>query len=184
VFNTRRTGWGGNRDKVLARNLQGKKLLEDLGRDGKMSKQISGIIGRTALSEPQPSLEDSARFVCVRTSRFHFFKFRNNNFLQSKFVSLTSNTQPGRFMSPQRQGDTVVSPGRGFPFRCLLRLAGLRWRYSSPPPHRIIRPDFKSIKRQGVYLIRVNKNRSKLRVFVNMDTSFRFYKNKDFEAYV
>jgi hypothetical protein len=24
---------------------------------------------------------------------------------------------------------------RDFPFRCLLRLTGLRWRYSTPPPH-------------------------------------------------
>jgi hypothetical protein len=31
---------------------------------------------------------------------------------------------------PQEQG----GPGAGFPFRRLLRLAGLRWRYSNPPP--------------------------------------------------
>jgi hypothetical protein len=30
---------------------------------------------------------------------------------------------------------TLLSQIRNFPFRCLLRLAGLRWRYSTPPPH-------------------------------------------------
>jgi hypothetical protein len=29
-------------------------------------------------------------------------------------------------------------PGTGFPFRRLLRLAGLRWRYSNPPPHGVV----------------------------------------------
>jgi hypothetical protein len=28
----------------------------------------------------------------------------------------------------------LYPPGTGFPFRRLLRLAGLRWRYSNPPP--------------------------------------------------
>jgi hypothetical protein len=30
------------------------------------------------------------------------------------------------------QGGPVITPGTGFPFRRLLRLAGLRWRYSNP----------------------------------------------------
>jgi hypothetical protein len=29
----------------------------------------------------------------------------------------------------------LLSQSRDFPFRRLLRLAGLRWRYSTPPPH-------------------------------------------------
>jgi hypothetical protein len=29
----------------------------------------------------------------------------------------------------------LLSQIRDFPFRCLLRLAGLRWRYLNPPPH-------------------------------------------------
>jgi hypothetical protein len=37
---------------------------------------------------------------------------------------------------PQWQGDPVLPPGTEFPFRHLLRLAGLRWWYSNPPPHR------------------------------------------------
>jgi hypothetical protein len=38
---------------------------------------------------------------------------------------------------PQEQGGLVIPPGTGFPFRRPERLAGLRWRYSTPPPHGI-----------------------------------------------
>jgi hypothetical protein len=30
---------------------------------------------------------------------------------------------------------SVIPPGTGLPFRRFLRFAGLRWRYSNPPPH-------------------------------------------------
>jgi hypothetical protein len=47
--------------------------------------------------------------------------------------------QPGerglRVYILQEQGGTVIPPGIGFHFRRLLRLAGLRWRYSTPSPH-------------------------------------------------
>jgi hypothetical protein len=36
---------------------------------------------------------------------------------------------------PQEQGGPVIPPGTVFPFCRLLRLAGMRWRYSNPPPH-------------------------------------------------
>jgi hypothetical protein len=36
---------------------------------------------------------------------------------------------------PQEHGGPVIPPGIRFPFRRLLRLAGLQWRYSNPPPH-------------------------------------------------
>jgi hypothetical protein len=35
---------------------------------------------------------------------------------------------------PQEQCGTVMLPGTGFTFRRLLRLAGLRWQYSTQPP--------------------------------------------------
>jgi hypothetical protein len=42
---------------------------------------------------------------------------------------------PGpRIYIPLEQGGPVITPGTGFPFRRLLQLAGLRWRYSNPPP--------------------------------------------------
>jgi hypothetical protein len=42
-----------------------------------------------------------------------------------------------RARSPQEQGGPVIPPGIGFHFRRLLRLSGLRWRYSTSPPHGI-----------------------------------------------
>jgi hypothetical protein len=76
---------------------------------------------------------------CQIASGFHFFGFRNSNFfLQSSVVSLVSIPQPEGpgpcIYVPQWQGGPVIPPGTGFPFRRLLRLAGLRWRYSNPPP--------------------------------------------------
>jgi hypothetical protein len=46
---------------------------------------------------------------------------------------------PGpRIYIPQEQGGPDIPPGTGFPFRCLLRLVRLRWRYSNPPPQGIV----------------------------------------------
>jgi hypothetical protein len=42
----------------------------------------------------------------------------------------------------KEQGGPVIPPGTGFPFCRLLQLAGLRWRYSTPPPHGISRPHY------------------------------------------
>jgi hypothetical protein len=39
----------------------------------------------------------------------------------------------GQVRVPQERGSPVIPPGTGFPFRRLLRLAGIRWRYSNPP---------------------------------------------------
>jgi hypothetical protein len=39
------------------------------------------------------------------------------------------------YLYPPGTGGPVIPPGTGFLFRRLLRLAGLRWRYSTPPPH-------------------------------------------------
>jgi hypothetical protein len=43
---------------------------------------------------------------------------------------------PGpRIYIPKEESGPAISPGTGFPFDLLLRLAGLRWKYSTPPPH-------------------------------------------------
>jgi hypothetical protein len=56
-------------------------------------------------------------------------------------VSDSRRLQPGgpghRLYFLQKQGGPVIPPGTGFLFRRLLRLAGLRWRYSTPPQHAI-----------------------------------------------
>jgi hypothetical protein len=52
-------------------------------------------------------------------------------------VSYSRLPQPGgpgpRIYIPQDEGVAAIPPGTGFPFRRLLQLAGLRWRYSTPP---------------------------------------------------
>jgi hypothetical protein len=54
-------------------------------------------------------------------------------------VSDATLPQPGgpgsHIYNLQEQGGPVIPPGTGFPFRRLIRLAGLQWRYSNPPPH-------------------------------------------------
>jgi hypothetical protein len=85
--------------------------------------------------ERYSSPESSARFDRVFISS----DFATVFFLHSKDVSLASNPQPGGpgpvIYVPQWQGGPVIPPDTGFPFRRLLRLAVLRWRYSNPPPH-------------------------------------------------
>jgi hypothetical protein len=39
-----------------------------------------------------------------------------------------------RILILQEQGSPIITPGTGFPFRLLLRLSELRWRYSNSPP--------------------------------------------------
>jgi hypothetical protein len=56
-------------------------------------------------------------------------------------VSNSRLPQPGglgpHIYIPQEQGGPVIPPGTGFPFCRVLQLAGLRWRYMNPPPHRV-----------------------------------------------
>jgi hypothetical protein len=40
-----------------------------------------------------------------------------------------------RIYIPQVQGGSVITPATGFPLRRILRLVGLRWRYSNPPTY-------------------------------------------------
>jgi hypothetical protein len=56
--------------------------------------------------------------------------------LLSQFFILPQPGGPGpRIYIPQEQGGPDIPPGTGFPFRRLLRLAELLWRYFIPPPH-------------------------------------------------
>jgi hypothetical protein len=54
--------------------------------------------------------------------------------------------QPGgpdpRIYIPQEQGVPVIPPGTGFPLCRVLRLTGLRWRYSNPPPRGVTLPSY------------------------------------------
>jgi hypothetical protein len=57
-----------------------------------------------------------------------------DHILLSQFLRLPQPGGPGlRIYILQEQGGPDIPPGSGFPFRCLLRLTGLRWRYSILP---------------------------------------------------
>jgi hypothetical protein len=61
-----------------------------------------------------------------------------DHILLSKFSRLPQPGEPvPRIYIPQEQGGPDIPPGTGFPFRRPLLSAGLRWRYSIPPPHGI-----------------------------------------------
>jgi hypothetical protein len=80
-------------------------------------------------------------FKCLHSQIWgtFLFGFRHSIFfLQSEFISLASNPQhrgTGLCINvPPWHGGLVITPGNGFPFHYLLRLSGLRWRYSHRPP--------------------------------------------------
>jgi hypothetical protein len=67
-----------------------------------------------------------------------------------------------RHPQPERPGPRIYIPsGTGFPFRRLLRPAGLRWRYSIPPPHgkmKIIFLCYRIFTESGTWCWRTNHN--------------------------
>jgi hypothetical protein len=67
------------------------------------------------------------------------FRGTHDHILLSQIRDAPQPWGPGpRIYIPQEQGGPVIFPGTEFPFHRLLRLAGLRWRYSTPPPHSIM----------------------------------------------
>jgi hypothetical protein len=61
---------------------------------------------------------------------------RTHDHILSPNLTVPKPGGPGsRIYIPQEQRGPVIPPGTGFPFRRILRLAGLRWRYSNPRPH-------------------------------------------------
>jgi hypothetical protein len=87
--------------------------------------------------------DGSVVYNCCWSSPAHSFSGPSPAGLMTTFYSLRFETHPtwiarSPYLYPQEQGGPVISPGSGFPFRRLLRLAGLRWRYSNTPPHGIL----------------------------------------------
>jgi hypothetical protein len=79
--------------------------------------------------------DGSVVYICCWSSPAQSFLVRVPHFTVSD-SRLPKPGGPGpRIYIPQEQGGPVTTAGTGFPFRRLLRLAGLRWRYSKPPPH-------------------------------------------------
>jgi hypothetical protein len=76
-------------------------------------------------------LLDLARAVTLRSK-----SCRTHGHILLSRLRLPQPGGPGpRIYIPQEQGGPVIPPGTGFPFCRLLRLPGLRWRYSNPSPH-------------------------------------------------
>jgi hypothetical protein len=78
-------------------------------------------------------------YNCCWSSPTQWFLSPSRAGLVTIFYCLRFETpQPGRqgprIYIPQKQGSPVISPDTEFQFHRLLRLAGIRWRYSNPPP--------------------------------------------------
>jgi hypothetical protein len=83
-------------------------------------------------------------------------QIRDSPYLESQQVPV--------FISPRNRVARLYPPGTGFPFLRLLRLAGLRWRYSTPPRngsnfcellHYTVKPVLKGISRvQNIFLLK------------------------------
>jgi hypothetical protein len=98
------------------------------------------ITGKTALSEPQPSLKDYARLV-YRPSGFHFFGFHNNNFFteqgQQPWVQPPTWMTGSLYLCPPVTGWPSYNPPPPTPGSLFNpHVARLRWWDSNPPPHR------------------------------------------------
>jgi hypothetical protein len=85
-----------------------------------------------ALSDEKTGLSYTIVAGPCQRSRSQVRVPRDNNLL-SQIRDLEG--QVPRIYIPQEQGGPGTPPGTGYPFSRLLRLAGLRWRYSNPPPH-------------------------------------------------
>jgi hypothetical protein len=98
---------------------------------------VAGLLMWGALSEKRAGLPFTIAAGLRQRSHSWVRVFRDSwpyfIFSDSRLPQLGG---PGtRIFIHQEQGGPVTPPGTGFPFRRLLRLAGLRWRHSKPPPH-------------------------------------------------
>jgi hypothetical protein len=107
-----------------------------LGLTSKYCQTVAGSFMWGALSDERTGLpftiaagprQRSHSWVRVPRHAWPYFTFSDSRL-----------PQPGgpgpRIYNPLEQGGPVILPGIRFLYRRLLRLAGLRWRYSNPPP--------------------------------------------------
>jgi hypothetical protein len=79
----------------------------------------------------------TAGFASAVTLRFES-RGTHDHILLSQIRDSYKPGGPGpRMYIPQEQGGPIILPGTGFHFLRLLRLAGRRWKCSTPPPHGI-----------------------------------------------
>jgi hypothetical protein len=93
---------------------------------------LSEICGLVSVWHPLWREDESA--ICSVIAQWSE-SLRTRNHILLSHLRLSQPGGPGsRIYIPQEQGGPVIPSGTGFPLRRLLRLAGLRWRYSNPPP--------------------------------------------------
>jgi hypothetical protein len=79
--------------------------------------------------------------VICSTATYWLESHRIHNHILPSHLGLPQPGGPGpRIYIPQEQGSSVIPPGTGFPFCCLLRLAGVWWSYSNSPVSVILLP--------------------------------------------
>jgi hypothetical protein len=93
---------------------------------------LSEICGLVSVRRPLWR-EDGSAICSVITQWSESCRTRNHTLL-SHLRLPQSGGAGSRICIPQKQGCPVIHPGTGFPLRRLLRLSGLRLRYSNPPP--------------------------------------------------
>jgi hypothetical protein len=93
---------------------------------------LSEICGLVSVGRPLWR-EDGSAICSVITQWSETLRTWNHTLLSH--LRLPQPGGPGaRTYIPQEQGGPVIPPGTEFPLRRVLRLAGLRCRYSNPPP--------------------------------------------------
>jgi hypothetical protein len=71
--------------------------------------------------------DGSVIYNCCWPSPAQLFSGPSSTELMTTLYSLRFEAPPTRIYIPQEHGDPVIPSGTGFPFRRLLRFAGLRW---------------------------------------------------------
>jgi hypothetical protein len=88
-----------------------------------------------------PNLKGQAPYFCLPETGWpsctssHRDSFVASYYQQGYSASIETSLHVGELFEVDFAANIPL--GIGFPFRCLLRFAGLRWRYSIPPPHGI-----------------------------------------------
>jgi hypothetical protein len=99
---------------------------------------LSEICGLVSVG--RPLWRDDGSGVCNAVTQWSESHRTRNHVLLSHLRLPQPRGPDSRICNPQEQGGPFMTLGTGFTLRRLLRLAGLRWRYSNPPPHGISRP--------------------------------------------
>jgi hypothetical protein len=92
------------------------------------------------VSAGRPLWREEGSLICSVITQWSE-SLRTGNHIILSHLRLPQPRRPGSHIYiPQEHGGPVMPPGTGVPFTsslttCLLRLAGLRWRYSKPPPN-------------------------------------------------